>query len=223
MSHKSLYDTLFSIMIHKADFIGQCYNVVSNEAKKSTYLIGSLNVLLTWRRRENIFKTFMGMKRSGWEMAPRVYTSVQIKQLCKSWIQAITRNLTIRTCLQCLIGLAKLCYMRFSLNISVEMVILIKWNVSDQETLKPGNSPNITTTGEKFRQSMKSCVYEWPICLNPCFLGSKQLCCQLSKCGFWNPKISNSYSPIVTRLEYVILLSYNVTFIHSCRPSLTNE
>lgn len=86
MSHKSLYDTLFSTLIHKADFIGQSqyYNVVSNEAKKSTYLIGSLNLLLTWRRRENIFKTFMGMKRSGWAMAPRVYTSVQIKQLCKS-------------------------------------------------------------------------------------------------------------------------------------------
>lgn len=49
ISYKSLYNILFSTMINKADFIGQSqyYNVVSNEAKKSTYLIGSLNVLLT--------------------------------------------------------------------------------------------------------------------------------------------------------------------------------
>ena len=49
MSYKSPYTILFSTSIYKAYFIGQIqyYNVVSNEANKSTYLIGSMNALLT--------------------------------------------------------------------------------------------------------------------------------------------------------------------------------
>lgn len=74
-SHKSLHSILFSAVRRKADVIGQRHycSAVNNETKTSTHLSGTVIELTYVQNQGGKVRAFMGMNRSGWEMAPGVF------------------------------------------------------------------------------------------------------------------------------------------------------